>query len=127
MFHRICYTKKLGKLQQPFVPVNFKEYGDIYVYCDSDPIGYYLSYKKIPYHAIEDGLNCILHYDTAKIDPVDTNGAGDTFHGAFVAAYAMGEGIDYCCRFASAVAAYKCTHVGARDYELNMDIATSLI
>ena len=68
MFHRICYTKKLGKLQQPFVPVNFKEYGDIYVYCDSDPIGYYLSYKKIPYHAIEDGLNCILHYDTARYD-----------------------------------------------------------
>ena len=50
MFHRICYTKKLGKLQEEFVPVNFKEYKDIYVYCDSDPIGYYLSYKKIHYH-----------------------------------------------------------------------------
>lgn len=68
MFHRIIFTKKLGKLQEPFVPVDFKEYKDIYVFCDSDPIGYYLSYKKIYYHALEDGLNCIMHYDTARFD-----------------------------------------------------------
>jgi hypothetical protein len=29
----------------------------VYVFCDSDPIGYYLNYKKIRYHAVEDGLN----------------------------------------------------------------------
>ena len=68
MYHRILYTKKLGKLQEPYIPVDFKEYKDIYVYCDSDPIGYYLSYKKIYYHALEDGLNCIMHYDTARYD-----------------------------------------------------------
>lgn len=68
MLARICYTKLLGKLQQPYVPVDFKEYKDIYVFCDSDPIGYYLSYKKIPYHAVEDGLNCIQYYDTARYD-----------------------------------------------------------
>ena len=28
----------------------------------------FLSYKKIYYHALEDGLNCILHYDTARYD-----------------------------------------------------------
>ena len=68
MFARIKYTKLLGKLQEPYVPVDFREYGDIYVFCDSDPIGYYLIYKKIPYHAVEDGLNCIQYYDTARYD-----------------------------------------------------------
>lgn len=68
MFARIKYTKLLGKLQEPYVPVDFREYGDIYVFCDSDPIGYYLSYKKIHYHAVEDGLNCIQYYDTARYD-----------------------------------------------------------
>lgn len=68
MLARIRYTKLLGKLQEPFVPVNFKEYREIFVFCDSDPIGYYLSYKKIYYHAVEDGLNCIQYYDTARYD-----------------------------------------------------------
>lgn len=66
MFNRMRYTKKLGKLQEPYVPVDFKLYKDIYVFCDSDPIGYYLSYKKIYYHAVEDGLDCISTYDTAR-------------------------------------------------------------
>lgn len=68
MLARIVYTKMLGKLQEPYVPVDFKQYKDIYVFCDSDPIGYYLSYKKIYYHALEDGLNCIQYYDTARYD-----------------------------------------------------------
>ena len=68
MLARIRYTKLLGKLQEPYVPVNFKQYKDIYVFCDSDPIGYYLSYRKIYYHALEDGLNCIQYYDTARYD-----------------------------------------------------------
>ena len=68
MLARMKYTKMLGKLQEPYIPVNFKEYGDVYVFCDSDPIGYYLSYKKIYYHALEDGLDCIKYYDTARYD-----------------------------------------------------------
>ena len=68
MIYRIKYTKLLGKLQEPYVPVNFKEYKQIYIFCDSDPIGYFLSYKKIPYHAVEDGLDCISTYDTARYD-----------------------------------------------------------
>ena len=68
MFSRIRYTKLLGRLQEPYVPVDFKQYKDIYVFCDSDPIGYYLSYRKIYYHALEDGLNCIQYYDTARYD-----------------------------------------------------------
>ena len=68
MIARIRYTKLLGRLQEPYVPVDFKQYKDIYVFCDSDPIGYYLSYRKIYYHALEDGLNCIQYYDTARYD-----------------------------------------------------------
>lgn len=68
MLARIKYTRMLGKLQEPYIPVDFKEYRDIYVFCDSDPIGYYLSYKKIYYHALEDGLDCIRYYDTARYD-----------------------------------------------------------
>ncbi len=68
MLSRMKFTKMFGKLQSPYVPVNFEEYQDIYVFCDSDPIGYYLNYKKIYYHALEDGLNCIQYYDTARYD-----------------------------------------------------------
>ena len=68
LFNRIRYTKLLGKVQEPYVPVDFKQYKDIYVFCDSDPIGYYLSYKRIFYHALEDGLDCISTYDTARYD-----------------------------------------------------------
>ena len=68
MLSRMRFTKLFGKLEEPFVPVNLKHYQDIYVFCDSDPIGYYLNYKKIKYHALEDGLDCIRYYDTARFD-----------------------------------------------------------
>ena len=68
LWNRIRFTKKYAKLEEPFIPVAFKEYGDIYVYCDSDPIGYYLNQKKIPYHAMEDGLNCLKNFDAARYD-----------------------------------------------------------
>lgn len=57
LLQRITYTRLLGKLQEPHIPTDLSTYGDVYVFCDSDPIGYYLNYKKIRYHAIEDGLN----------------------------------------------------------------------
>lgn len=68
MFSRMKFTKLMGKLQEPYVPVNFREYRDVYVYCDSDPIGFYLNYRKIPYHALEDGLNCLQYFDAAHYD-----------------------------------------------------------
>lgn len=68
MIQRIRFTKKFGKLLEPFVPVDLKQYEDIYVFCDSDPIGYYLSTHRIYYHALEDGLDCIRYYDTARYD-----------------------------------------------------------
>ena len=68
LWNRIRFTRRYAKLEEPYVPVDFREYGDIYVYCDSDPIGYYLNQKKIPYHALEDGLNCLKNYDAARYD-----------------------------------------------------------
>lgn len=68
LYCRIRFTKKYAELEAPYVPVDFREYQDIYVYCDSDPIGYYLNQNKIYYHALEDGLNCLKNFDAARYD-----------------------------------------------------------
>lgn len=68
MKQRIRFTKEFAKLEEPYIPVDFREYKEIYVYCDSDPIGYYLNQNKIKYHALEDGLNCLKNYDAARYD-----------------------------------------------------------
>ena len=68
MINRIIFTKKFPKLMEPYIDIDFKRYKDIYVYCDWDPIGYYLSYKKIYYHALEDGLDCLKHLDGARYE-----------------------------------------------------------
>ena len=65
MLSRIKYTGLLGKSQEALVPVDFGEYEDVYVFCDSDPIGYYLNWKKIYYHAVEDGLDTVFYCDDA--------------------------------------------------------------
>lgn len=48
------------------------------------------------------------------VDVVDTTGAGDAFHGAFAMALSEQRPIAECARFASAVAAMKCTRLGSR-------------
>ena len=68
LWNRIRFCRRYGQLEEPFIPVDFHGYRDIFVFCDSDPIGYYLSYRKIPYHAVEDGLDCIRYRDTARDD-----------------------------------------------------------
>ena len=68
LVQRIKFCKRMGELEEEYVAIDFKKYDDIYVFCDSDPIGYYLAYKKIPYHAVEDGLNCLVYRDTAYED-----------------------------------------------------------
>lgn len=68
MINRMIFTKKVGKLQDAYFDVDFKQYSDIYVFCDSDPIGYYLNYHHIPYHAVEDGLDCLKNFDAAHVD-----------------------------------------------------------
>lgn len=68
LYCRIRFTRLYAKLESPYIPVNFREYRDIYVYCDSDPIGYYLNQNRIFYHAMEDGLNCLKNFDAARFE-----------------------------------------------------------
>lgn len=69
--NRIQFTRKFAKLEAAYIPVDFKQFEDIYVFCDSDPIGYYLNQYRIPYHALEDGLNCLKNGDLAHLDNVN--------------------------------------------------------
>ena len=56
----------------------------------------------------------VYHYHAYEIECVDSNGAGDTFHGAFLVAYLNGKDIEECCKFASATSAIKCQKAGVR-------------
>ncbi len=66
LIQRVIFTRKFADCQEAFIPVDFKTYRDIYVFCDSDPIGTYLNMRHIRYHAVEDGLNCIVNLDMAR-------------------------------------------------------------
>lgn len=54
------------------------------------------------------------HLPAFQIPAVDTTGAGDTFHGAFVAGLSKGYHLRQAARFASAAAALKCTKLGGQ-------------
>ncbi len=71
--------------------------------------------------------NEIKEYPAFLVEAVDSNGAGDVFHGAF--AYGVVSGFDYykCCVFSSAVSAIKCTKVGARDGVPRIDEVTEFL
>ena len=64
-------------------------------------------------------------YPAYHAEVVDSNGAGDVFHGAFAAAVIREFSYEQACHFASAVAALKCTGIGAResvpDYNTTID------
>jgi ribokinase len=55
-----------------------------------------------------------ISQDSFNVDVVDTTGAGDVYHGAFVYRYSKGGDWSQCMKFASAVAAMKCTELGGR-------------
>ena len=57
----------------------------------------------------------LVHYPAFAVDAVDTNGAGDVFHGAFAAGLIKGYRPLECCYYASATSALKCTGIGARE------------
>ena len=61
------------------------------------------------------GGDMFVHYPAFTVDAVDSNGAGDVFHGAFAFGVQSGYNYKKCCIFASAVSALKCTGVGARE------------
>ncbi len=60
----------------------------------------------------------VKHIRAFHINPVDTNGAGDTFHGALAAALTVKENLEEALEVAMATAALKCSdkgHNGLRD------------
>lgn len=68
MINRIRFCRHFPELQAPFVPVDFRSYDEIFVFCDSDPVGYYLNANKIRYHALEDGPDALKLIDGARYD-----------------------------------------------------------
>ena len=56
----------------------------------------------------------LSHLPAFQIDVVDTTGAGDVFHGALAVGLAQNQPAQEAVRFASAVAALKCTRPGGR-------------
>jgi ribokinase len=48
------------------------------------------------------------------VHAVDTTGAGDVYHGAYIYGLLQGWSLPDCMRFASAVSAIKCRQIGAR-------------
>ena len=90
------------EIPQAMYALNEKYSPEILVVTDGSNGGYYY----------ENGQ--VIHYDSVKVKAVDTNGAGDTFHGAFVSAYCRGMNLPNACEFASKVAGYKCANKGVR-------------
>jgi ribokinase len=62
-----------------------------------------------------------------EVDAVDTTGAGDVFHGAFLFAVLAGWDLGRCCLFANAVAAMKCRSLGGRPAIPSLDEALAFL
>lgn len=97
-------TKKTT-IEATMYELNEKYAPEILVVTDGSNGGYYWENDKA------------VHYDSVKVKAVDTNGAGDTFHGAFVTAYCRGKNVTEACRFASNVAGFKCANKGLRNLD----------
>ena len=69
---------------------------------------------------IYDG-NTVREYPALPAEVVDSNGAGDVFHGAFAYACTVYSDFYDCCIFSSAVSAIKCMGVGARESVPTLD------
>ena len=67
----------------------------------------------------QDGVYAVVggevrHSPAFNVEVVDTTGAGDVFHGAFLAARLRGKGVEDCIRFAQYAAGRKCGQMGGR-------------
>ena len=56
-----------------------------------------------------------VRYPVFPVQAIDSNGAGDTFHGAFLTGRLKGLSVPEACTFASAASAIKCTRFGAQE------------
>ncbi|MXX74937.1 MAG: carbohydrate kinase family protein [Holophagales bacterium] len=68
-----------------------------------------------------------FHTPAYEVDVVDTTGAGDTFHGAYLVGLARGWDLERCASFSSAVAALHCTVLGNRKGIPSMDEIETLM
>lgn len=71
--------------------------------------------------------NVLQHQPGFVVDVVDTTGAGDVFHGALAFSLASGNAMEDAVRFASGVAALKCTRPGGRAGIPNCDQTRSFL
>lgn len=71
--------------------------------------------------------NTVTAYPAYPVQVVDSNGAGDVFHGAFAAGVIKGYSYETCCHFASAVSALKCTGIGARNSVPDFETAKAFL
>lgn len=72
----------------------------------------------------DDGLHALPAF---AVDVVDTNGAGDVFHGALAVALGARQGASDAYRFAAVVAALKCTRAGGRAGVPDLDTALQFL
>jgi ribokinase len=56
----------------------------------------------------------IVHHKAFPVTAVDTTGAGDVYHGAYIYGLLQNWDMYQCMRFASAAAAIKCKEIGAQ-------------
>lgn len=68
-----------------------------------------------------------IHKPAFKVDVVDTTGAGDVFHGAFIYGLLKNWDIEKTAEFANAVAAMKCRKLGGRAGIPNLEEALAFI
>ena len=57
LISRRKYGRYIVRNEEKYLNYNYSDYDDIFVYCDSDPIGIYLNAKHVPYTSSEDGNN----------------------------------------------------------------------
>jgi ribokinase len=69
------------------------------------------------------GLNDhgIVHQESFTVPAVDTTGAGDVYHGAYIYGVLQGWEMHECMHFASAAAALNCKEIGAQTSILNLN------
>ncbi|RJR26309.1 MAG: sugar kinase [Desulfobacteraceae bacterium] len=61
--------------------------------------------------------NGVVHrQDAFRVKTLDTTGAGDVYHGAYIYGLLKGWGMPECMRFASAAAAVKCSRINPDDF-----------
>jgi len=71
--------------------------------------------------------NEIVFQDAFPINAIDTTGAGDVYHGAYIYGLIKGWEMQECMRFASAAAGLKCLDIGARRGIPNLDMVYELL